>query len=149
MTCPTPIPVTVEEFKDYFDRDFPYASDESDMTQIRNKDIQKAFGEAQMNFNESLFSCPDDIKRAFLYLAAHYLVVDISNSTSGLAGRFQGYMTSKSVGSVSAGYQIPQWILDNPIYSMLGQTVYGIKYLSLIVSQTVGNFGIVKGATSP
>lgn len=139
-------PVTVAEFKAWFYRDFPYSNDE---TGIQDTDILKAFAEASMNFNESLFSTDDEKKLGFLYLAAHYLVIDIQNSSQGINGKYEGIMSSKSVGSVSVGYTIPDWVMASPIYSLLSQSKYGMKYLSLIIPLLIGNVGVVKGATHP
>lgn len=144
------IPITVQNFKEYFYRDFPYSSSPTDYTGIVDKDIEKAMKEAAMNFNQKLFATgSEEEKIAFLYLTAHYLIIDIANSTSGLASKFQGYMSSKSVGSVSVGYTLPQWITDNPILSMLAQTGYGAKYLALMITNMVGNVAIAQGATHP
>lgn len=144
------IPITVQYFKEYFYRDFPFSVNQTDLTGIVDKDIEKALKEAALNFNPKFFdNNSEEEKIAFAYLTAHYLVIDIANSTSGLASKFQGFMTSKSVGSVSVGYSLPSWITDNPMLSMLSQTGYGAKYLALIMSYTVGNIGVVKGATHP
>lgn len=141
-------PITVEEFKSWFSRDFPYSND-GDLTGITDADIKKAFAEASLNFNASLFSTEDEKKLGFLYLAAHYLVIDIQNSTQGLNGKYEGIMSNKSVGSVSVGYTIPDWVMAHPIYSLLSQSKYGMKYLSLIIPLLVGNIAAVRGATHP
>ena len=141
-------PITVAEFKAWFSRDFPYSED-GDLTGITDADIQKAFAEASMNYNSSFFETEDQKKLGFLYLAAHYLVIDIQNSTQGLNGKYEGIMSNKSVGSVSVGYQIPDWVTSSPIYSLLSQSKYGMKYLSLIIPQLVGNVVSVRGATHP
>lgn len=144
------IPITVQNFKEYFYRDFPYSSVQTDYTGIVDADIDKALKEAAMTFSQDLFDKGSDAEKiAFAYLTAHYLVIDIANGTSGLASKFQGYMTSKSVGSVSVGYSLPNWITDSPILSMLAQTGYGAKYLALIMSYMAGNVRVVKGATYP
>ena len=148
MFCEKQYPITVYDFKGWFSRDFPY-SDNGDLTGITDVDIQKAFAEASMTYNPSLFSTEDDQKLGFLYLAAHYLVIDIQNSTQGLNGKYEGIMASKSVGSVSVGYTIPDWVMAHPIYSLLSQSKYGMKYLSLIIPLLVGNIAAVRGATHP
>lgn len=145
-------PITVSEFKAWFYRDFPYSSDESGESGedgITDLDLLKAFAEASMNFNPALFATEQDQKLGFLYLAAHYLVIDIQNSSQGINGKYEGIMSSKSVGSVSAGYTIPDWVMASPIYSLLSQSKYGMKYLSLIIPQLIGNISVVKGATHP
>ena len=139
-------PITVAEFKTWFYRDFPYSNDD---TGIQDADILKAFAEASLNFNPSFFSTEDEQKLGFLYLAAHYLVIDIQNSSQGLGGKYEGIMSSKSVGSVSVGYTIPDWVMGHPIYSLLSQSKYGMKYLSLIIPSLVGNITAVRGATHP
>ena len=148
MFCDVQYPITVDDFRGWFSRDFPY-SDDGVLTGITNQDILKAFAEANMNFNPSLFATEDEKKLGFLYLAAHYLVIDLQNSSQGINGKYEGIMSSKSVGSVSVGYTIPDWVMGSPIYSLLSQTKYGMKYLSLIIPLLIGNVGVVKGATHP
>lgn len=141
-------PVTVAEFKAWFVRDFPFSSSDSDLSGIVTQDIEKAFAEASFVFNPGLFE-EDEKKVAFLYLAAHYLVIDLKNSSTGLRGAFSGLMTNKSVGSVSVGYSLPNWVMNDPLYSLLAQTPYGAKYLSLTIGRCIGNMVVVKGATYP
>lgn len=140
-------PITVAEFKTWFSRDFPFSSDVNQG--ITDDDISKAFAEANMNFNYTLWDTEENRKLGFLYLAAHYLVIDMQNSSQGINGRYEGIMSSKSVGSVSVGYTIPDWVMASPIYSLLSQSRYGMKYLSLIIPLMIGNIGVVKGATHP
>lgn len=140
-------PVTIAEFKAWFFRDFPFSSDIAQG--ITDSDIQKAFAEANMNFNSTLWDTEENKKLGFLYLSAHYLVIDLQNSSQGINGRYEGIMSSKSVGSVSVGYTIPDWVMASPIYSLLAQSRYGMKYLSLIIPLLVGNISVVKGATHP
>ena len=140
-------PVTVDEFRGWFSRDFPYSQD-GDLTGVTTQDILKALAEAYFIYNPDLFS-EKERPIAFLYLAAHYLVIDLKNSSMGLKGAYSGLMSNKSVGSVSVGYTLPSWIMDNPLYSLIAQTPYGVKYLSLVIGRCVGNMAVVKGATYP
>lgn len=148
MFCEKEYPITTDEFRGWFSRDFPY-SDDGVLTGITEQDIRKSFAEASMNFNPSLFGTEEERKLGFLYLSAHYLVIDIQNSTQGINGKYEGIMSSKSVGSVSVGYTIPDWVMGHPIYSLLSQSKYGMKYLSLIIPSLVGNVASVRGATHP
>ena len=50
---------------------------------ILDADITKAFSEAQFNFNQSLFGSDDNIQIGYLYLTAHFLVLDIRRSGQG------------------------------------------------------------------
>lgn len=134
------------DFKDYFTRDFPYGSDSAT---VMDSDIEKAIGEAKFNFNSGLFSSQENFTIGFLYLTAHYLVTDLRNSSQGINGAYTWLESSKSVGSVSQSFSIPERILADPYLSMLSKTNYGAKYISLILPQLVGNFGIVYGRTLP
>ena len=115
---------------------------DSVLNYTQDSDILEAFEEAKINFNEGLF--PDDATalKVFLFLAAHYLTVDFMNA---LGSNQIGILTSKSVGSVSVGYSIPAWLLNNPTLSMFATTGYGVKYASLIKPYITGNVFIVKG----
>lgn len=127
-------PITTTEFKEYFDRDFPYSKDEADLSGVRDKDILRACGEAQMSFNSALWSNESDKKTAFLYLTAHYLVIDLNNASKGIGGMGgSGFITSRSVGNVSEGLSIPQWLLEIPAFSLIADTVYGKKFLRLLL----------------
>ncbi len=116
---------------------------------ILDEDIEKAFSEAKIGLNQTLFSSDENITLGYLYLTAHYLVNDIRASIGGLAGKGVFALTSRSVGNVSESYGIPQAYLDNPIYQFFTQSPYGLKYLALVLPNLVGNIGHVAGATSP
>lgn len=115
---------------------------DSVLNYTQDADILEAYGEAQVNFNEDLFPNEATKKRMFLFLAAHYLTIDF-NIALGIAQA--GITTSKSVGSVSESYTIPQWLINNPALSSYATTPYGLKYASLLRPYLVGNFFIVKG----
>lgn len=115
---------------------------------ISDTDIQKAFSEARMNFNSKLFSSCDEIRVAFCYLTAHYLVIDLNNANNPFALGGMGITQSKSVGSVSESYGIPQWIMNDKNLSLYAQTGYGRKYLSLIIPRLTGNIIFTKGFIS-
>ena len=100
---------------------------------ISESDIQRAFAEAKTVFPLNLMPDNATAKLLYLYLTAHYLVIDINNALNSLSMGFQGFTQSKSVGSVSESYGIPQWILNNPVYGQFAQTGFGRKYLSLLM----------------
>ena len=164
--------VTVQQFKDYFYRDFPYlplynpskvyfkgdivfSNDVAYQSLIDNntdplstatswkvvnvskddyvtdQDILKAMSQAIITAKY----CGDSDEEAiniYLHLVAYYLVVDLKNASQGVGSSYSAAVSSKSVGDVSESYAIPQWMLDNPMYSMFAQNGYGLKYLSLI-----------------
>jgi hypothetical protein len=135
---------TVLDFKQYFDRDFPYGYD---MESVRDKDITKAFNDAGVSFNEDLFADQSTYTIAFLNLSAHYLVMNLRSSSQGLTGQYAWLQSSKSVGSISESFTIPQRILDNPEFAMLTKTNYGAKYIGLMLPMLVGQIFLVEGGT--
>lgn len=138
---------TITEFKEYFSLDFPYNADPS--LGVTDSSISKAFGEANFGINQDLFSSQERYTIGFLYLAAHYLVTDLRNASQGLKGQYNWAETSKSVGSVSQGFSIPQDIMNNPMFMMYTRTTYGGKYLELLLPGLYGNVGVAYGRTLP
>lgn len=175
MSCNIFDTVSIEQFKTYFDRDFPflplyndfktywlgdvvfyddnfYQSLKDDNTgndpltasdywkkikgnkyeYITDEDIEKAMTQARPNANEMFGATCNEKLNIYLHLVAFYLVFDIKNSSSGINSSFLGTLASKSVGDVSESYNIPQWMLENPMFSIYSSNGYGLKYLSLI-----------------
>ena len=118
---------------------------DSVLNYTQDSDILEAINEAFVNFNEGLFPDEATAKLVFLFLVAHYLTIDFGIATGGIQ---VGLTTSKSVGSVSESYSIPNWLLNNAALSSYATTPYGIKYASLIRPYLVGNFFIVKGGVT-
>lgn len=143
---------SVSDFKAYFVRDFPYdpaVAPPYDMGKVQDLDITKAIAEAGFNFNEALFADQAQYTMAYLYLTAHYMVMDLRASAQGVSGQYTWLTASKSVGSVSEGYSVPEQIMAHPSLAMLSKTMYGAKYLSLVLPQMVGNIYSVAGDTLP
>ncbi len=130
----TELPTTTSDWDLYNDTVLNYTQD---------SDILNAMAEANVNFNEGLFPSETTAKLVFMYLVAHYLTVDFNNA---LGSGIIGIATSRSVGSVSESYTIPNWILNNAGLAPYATTGYGIKYATLIRPYLVGNFFIVKGS---
>lgn len=116
---------------------------------IADQDITNAFAEAMVLFNQALFATDATQKLGFLYLAAHFLCNDINAARGGVnsTGRFM--MTSRTVGSVSESYQVPQQFLDNPNLASYMTSAYGAKYLNMILPQLTGNVRAVWGGSQP
>ncbi|PHS61007.1 MAG: hypothetical protein COB09_18850 [Thalassobium sp.] len=128
--------------------DWTLATDSID-NYVQDSDIERAFLETQVNFNQSVFGTDAEITLVYLYLAAHYLVHDLRASAGGISAQVQFPVSSKSVGSISESYGIPQTYLDNPVFSFFATTPYGLKYLSFAMTRTVGNVVSVHGAVNP
>jgi hypothetical protein len=131
---------TVADFKDFFVRDFPFQPNPiptpPDVVEpdkyIQDSDITRAQLQAKSMCNQNLFSDQGMFNLGYELLSAHYLVVNIRASSSGLNGKFEWPAGSKSVGSVSISQSIPQSILNNPMYAWLTTTNYGAEYLMMI-----------------
>lgn len=139
MTAPT-----ANDFKAYFNRDFPYGTT---LQHVMDADITRALSEAGVKINESLFADQAAYNLGYLLLAAHFLVMNLRAASQGISGQFDWLQGSKSVGSVSESLNIPQRILDNPEFAMLCKTTYGGKYLMFVLPLLAGQIFTVEGGT--
>ena len=137
---------TVAEFKLQFVRDFPYGTTSD---KVLDSDIATAITQASQNINEALFDDETSFKFTMNYLAAHYLVMNLKASSQGVGGSFNWLESSKSIGSVSTSYAIPDAILNNPVFAMLSKTSYGADYLSIVIPRSYGQVGAVAGGAMP
>jgi len=137
---------TSTDFRNFFFRDFPYGTT---LDTVQDQDITKAIGQAAFNFNPALFSTQSNYTLGYLYLTAHYLVIDLRASSQGLAGSYTWLTASKGVGSVNESFAIPQRMMDNPYLAMLSKTQYGAKYLSLVLPSLIGQMFVSCEAVQP
>lgn len=143
------LPASVAEFKTQFDRDFTYGPGKES---VRDSDITRALTEAQSVFNPDIWET-DVLKPAFLYAAAHFLVINIQmagglSSPSpgrGIDNRGGGITQSKSVGQVSINYAISEKYKEDPILSQFMRTDYGLRYLQMVSTRLVGHAYVVGG----
>lgn len=138
---------TIEEFKTYYYRDFPYGTDPN--TSVLDQDIAKAFGMVNPHLSQGYYQTQVSYSNAYFSLAAHYLVMNLSASSQGINGQFNWLEQSKGVGAVNQSFAIPQKILDNPILAMFSKTNYGAQYLQMILPSLVGACFIAPGSTRP
>jgi hypothetical protein len=142
--------IEVDDFKTYFTRGFTYGTqDECGNAVVTDDDITMAYGQAKFNFNEGLFSTQEQLKIAFLHLAAHFVCTDRQMASEGLNSQSSFAVNSRSVGSVSESYQIPDWVSKSPVFAALATTRYGLKYLTLIRPRMIGAMTVFQGATTP
>lgn len=106
---------------------------DNEQNYVQDSDIERAFEEASGTFNKAFFNDCSTASMYFCYVAAHYLVMDLNAALNSTTMGFSGFVQSKSVGSVSESYGVPQWIVNNPVYALLAQTGYGRKYLLHII----------------
>lgn len=116
---------------------------------VQDSDITKAFAEAQILLNQALFGSDTNIRIGYLYLTAHYLCNDLKAAGGGIGAATQFLLNSRTVGSVSESYSIPQAYLDNPSFAFYTNSAYGMKYLSLVLPNLVGNVVAVIGGAHP
>lgn len=138
---------SVADFKAFFTRDFPYGTDPN--TSVLDADIAKSFQFTNINMNQGLFGDQGSYNVGYFLLSAHYLVMNLRASSQGVNGQFSFLDQSKGVGSVNTSFAIPQRILDNPYWSVLAKTNYGMEFLQLILPQLAGQIYSVVGSTRP
>lgn len=140
---------SIADFKGYFTRDFPYSADPADG--VTDQDIANAMQRTNITINQTLF--PDgqaNFTIGYYYLTAHFLVTAIQVSGQGLFGKgTAGVEQSKSVGSVSQSFAIPQSFLENPFFAGLSKTAYGLEYFNMIYPYLVGKATYAHGRTLP
>lgn len=139
-------PISIAEFKTYFAKDFIYGSDNN---QVSDNDISRAMSEASMNYNEDMFDDEETKKNIFYYLTAFYLVVDIDNASSQGGSGSSGIVSHRRVRNVEESFAVPQWALQNPLFSQFASNGYGRKYLNMIYPYLIGRVGVVPGASLP
>lgn len=138
---------SIDDFKNYFVRDFPYGTDLS--TSVLDVDISNAMVLSNINMNQEFFPSQEVFNLGFLYLSAHFLVTNLRASSQGKDGQYNWIEQSKAVGSVNTSYAIPEAILENPYWAMLTKTNYGAAYINLLLPQLSGQMFTVLGATLP
>jgi hypothetical protein len=148
--------IDVDDFKDLFFRDFDYAIRSGQTTSIyecqleyiMDADITRAFSEATMNFNPSIWPTDEALKIAYLYLTAHYMVNDLQSAEQGTGSSGNFPVSSRGVGPISESYAIPEWMMRDPNIAYFATTRYGQKYLSLVKPLLIGNAVVYEGATT-
>ena len=145
FTVPTPA-----QFQAFFTREFPYGSGPDTVTQ---QDIQRAIDEAQTLFRSSLWnsSVPagyvnSEANIAYFYLSAHLLTLSLQNSgglgapglSQGALSSGGGVVSSKTVGSVTVNYQLPEFVTKSPTLSQFMRTGFGQKYVQMLAPKIPG-----------
>lgn len=140
-----------------FNREFDYGASRA---QVQDNDIQRAINETSVSFNPGLWdSSPigatTEQNIAYLYLAAHYMTLNIQgagglasvNRGRGVKSSGGGTIQTKSIGSVSITYAIPDYVQNSAVLGQYMRTDFGQKYLALLAPRIVGNVAVVSGAS--
>ena len=149
-------PPAVSDFKLQFVREFVYGPSPA---AVMDADIQRAINEAGITFNPGLWDgqtalgSTTELNIVYLYVSAHYLTLNVQgagglsavNFGRGVKSSGGGTIESKSIGSVSITYAIPDHIKNEPILSQFMRTDFGQKYLCLLTPRLVGNVAVVSG----
>ena len=147
---------TVAQFQAQFFRDFPYAPASIDAlpptteglnNYVYSLDIQNAINLASIDFNSGLFG--NNAVLIFMYLAAHYLIATIRDSSMGLNSQPKWILDSSSVGGVAISNNINERFAKDPNFSKYLTTGKGQIYLDLVYPYTVGaGVSVVCGQTT-
>jgi len=123
--------------------------DASNPGKVQDADINTGLALAYVNCNPAFFQTQQLYTLGFLYLAAHYMVVNLRNSMQGIASKYNWLTSNRSVGSITEGYEIPERVRKSPILSQLSTTTYGAQYLTMTIPQLIGNYATFYRQTLP
>lgn len=135
---------------DDFTDEYYWVKTSGDVTDyVCDCDIERAFKEANVVFNDGLCGTDESAQIMFLYLAAFYLAYDLSVAAGGAYGSVNFPATGVKVGSVSEEYYVPKAYLEDPILGFYARNGFGLKYLNMLYPRIVGNVGVVAGWSLP
>lgn len=134
---------------DFTDTDYwtPSAGNITDY--VTDCDIERAYKEANVTFNDGLCGTDEDAQIMYLYLSAFYLAYDLSVAAGGAYGSVNFPATGVKVGSVSEQYYVPKTYLEDPILGFYARNGFGLKYLNMVYPRMVGNVGVAAGWSLP
>lgn len=141
-------PPQIADFKALFVRDFKYSNNSKDRTMVCDDDLMNALMRAGVNF-PCFFGDQTSYSLAYLTLSAHKLCMALGASSKGITGQGVWLTTSKSVGSVSESYGVPDRIMNNPVFAELSKTRYGMEYLVMCLPRLVGAVVSAHGGARP
>lgn len=116
---------------------------------VTDCDIERAFDEANIAFNDALCGTDSGSQIMFLYLAAFYLAYDLAVAAGGAYGSVNFPATGVKVGNVSEEYYVPKAYMEDPILGFYARNGFGLKYLNMLYPRLVGNVGVVQGWSQP
>ena len=142
--------VVDDNYSDDFEDEYYWEKVDGDVTDyVGDCDIDRAFKEANVTFNEGLCGTDESAQLMFLYLAAFYLAYDLAVAAGGAYGAVNFPATGVKVGSVSEEYYVPKAYLEDPILGFYARNGFGLKYLNMLYPRLVGNVGVVAGWSLP
>lgn len=150
---PTP-PASVADFKAFFVRDWVYGTGTEF---VMDSDIQRGIDSAMPLFNAELWTT-SEIKLAFLYAAAYFMVASVQaagglsaiRQSLGTKNRGGAAIGSATAGSLSVNYvglerQVEKW----PSLAFFLRNDYGCFYLQMLLPRLAGAVAVVDGPRDP
>lgn len=139
---------TVDEFKTYFFRYFPFnptGNPVTDIKYVQDQDIQNAYDMAEINFSAGMFDNNGQSTIVFFWLSAFYLAENLKVAAKGIASQANFPITSITVHDVSQQMQPPERFLKSAAMAMYTRNGFGLTYLSLVYPFTIGRMNIAFG----
>lgn len=144
-------PPGIADFKAKFVREFVYGDGGNT---VMDTDITRALGEVDPYYNQALLNSTDQQTSAYLFIAAHLMVLNIQtagglsavNLGLGVRNVAENFQVSKSLGSASISHEPPPtYVSGSPTLSFLWRTTFGQSYIAMIYHSLIGNFSVVAG----
>jgi hypothetical protein len=152
-------PPLFADFKAQFSREFIYGTG---LDTVREQDVQRALNETGIMFNPSLWDTTVKIGSssegaiAYMYLAAHLMVLNIQQMAGGLSAvpqgkgvrnAAEGVAVASGVGPANVTYQVPPpRVAENAFLMDLFRTTFGQRYMAMIEPRLIGNVQVVSGS---
>lgn len=159
MTAPN-FPPQVADFETQFFREFRYGTG---FDYVKDEDIQRGLNEAGIMFNPCLWDSTVPIGTsseagiAYMYLAAHLMVLSIQQMAGGLSAvprgkgtrnSAEGVVVASGVGQAHVTYQVPPpRVADNAVLMDLFRTTFGQRYIAMLEPRLIGNVVVVSGSS--
>lgn len=128
---------------------------------VQDADIERALAEASIMFNPGLWDSTTPVGTsseagiAYMYLAAHLMVISIQQMAGGLSAvprgkgvrnSPEGVLVSAGVGPASVNYQVPPpRVAENAVLMDLFRTTFGQRYIAMLEPRLIGNVLVVSG----
>lgn len=151
-------PPIASDFQAQFSREFIYGTG---LDSVKDSDINRALNEAGIMFNSGLWDTTTAIGSsnegaiAYLYLAAHLMVLNIQQMAGGLSAvprgkgvrnSAEGVAVASGIGAANVTYQVPPpRVAENAILLDFFRTTFGQRYMAMIEPRLIGNVAVVSG----
>lgn len=114
---------------------------------VKDSDIENAMDQASTVCVEGKIGDPKDYFIAFMYMTAHFLIIDWKMKNNGInAAGSSGIIVGRTVGKMSTHYSVSPIIQKYPEYEIYYKTDEGQKAMSIILRWNVAPLIYVPGA---